>query len=984
MRVGLSTCLNRTHLAHTAARLWLPQYYSFQNHVGDPRSHHQPPIMSRDKRHSSTSRAAHEAHTTSTKDTFTSAQLPYDIHIDALIRSHRSNNADAWVTILDYTLPQRLRTTQPISHFDYQTGQDLQRLATISKIISCARDLAKIDLLSYVGVHKGRWDAVNWLANLILTKSHGHKQENAPGWQLALPVWPSQSNSLDEVSDHPIFVDLPETSKISLDQLYDWEADAERTRDFSIIRNCLAQLWQALGCLILQAEDKSTSPDKAHSIMSHVLDLLAQIHHMKALPASIYNYSPAKDSSVIQRSPTLYLLSARIMAVLSDVAWNKHWISEMQKAKEYGYELPKARVQPQLPHVGAEIWLELVLWACVEGNWMSAAAWIVSEMEKRRKEADNGWSVISWDELCQTKAPKLEWTAILKLQIDKSRLNQSTGIGIANSGTTSVEMGARTISREVVSAILDGIINRVSTKPAVFGTRLETVHQHVVECTNLLRNGEASVDAGTINTLVVRIIESAALDARVSNSYTANIIRNFVGLEYAFEHNRSASATKDEYMLDTSAPVLGLLHRNLHDFSLQGYYRGILRSIGNIQDLIDANRHLYIQEFANELRERLKQGQDDMSSIRTDEKRPSPMLYPHIPVYVLSCLLKSVVGNKFDELGRWIMHNEDIDGGIFPARLYGSPTLQPALLDFATATSDEILLNQILETAQPPLSTPMLHAILRCQIALDKWPAVRDTLYHFKISSSTNWSSEDALAIAAAVVRLGKSASGKGAARQAQTALFDLLRGEFDHSQSPSQRRDLTKIQQANQLKRLLRSLPGGIFDFLVLEDAREAGPLSSTCRISSDGFIMFLEEMVKRFGASAGQRFWQQWCLSPDDRYARQINVYSVNRSTGDSTEKVVLPTISMLRTIIKPIVRKFQQQNSARRNLDLKGNSPANNDDPLSDSILAPSKVEAHSHADLALLGWAIPFYRQFGFDDKAIRREVPGIPRWLISQI
>ena len=905
--------------------------------------------------------------------------IPSDSDIDRLIKSHRSKDANAWAAILDETLPQRLRDTHTTFPSDYIVEEDLQlqRLEAIVKIISRARDIAKVDLVTYLGVHKDRWDVVNWVVGVMLKKCQDYRRDDEPNLQLYKSIWPTRGQTLDDMTEYPTALDLPEPAGLSLDDLYDWETDTERARNVSIKRQCLAQIWQILGCLILHAEDETREPEKSGTIMSHVLTVLAQVHHVNALPASIYNYSPAKDSSVTQRPPTLYLLSARIMAVLSDVAWKKHWMSEMQQAKDYGYELPEPRIQPQLHHVGAEIWLELVLWTCVEGGWILEAAWIVSEIEKRRKQAGIGWVVVSWDELYLKNAPTPEWTGLLKLQIDKSRLNQATGIGIANSGTSSIEVGSHTISHEVVSAILDGIINRASTKPKLFGKQIGVIHQHVVECNNLLTSGQPNVSASMTNAALVRIIESAALDAQASNSYTANIIRQSAGLECTVDHNRLAFLNEDEYVIDTSASVLGLLYRNLYEHSFRGYHRGILRSLGNILDLIDANRHIYIQDFANDLRQRLKQGQDEISSIRNHENKASPMLYPYIPVHVMSYLLNSVAANGFDGLGRWIIHNNDIDGGILPSQMYGSATLQPALLDFATATKDDVLLHRVLEKLQPPLSVPILHALLRYQIASDKWQMVQDMLNHFKTSTTTEWYSGDALAIAAAVLRHGKPGFGKaGVARQAQTTLFDLLRGRFDRPQNPALRPNSFKIQEANQLKRLLRSLPGGIFDFLVFDEAREAGRLSSHIRISSLGFSIILEDLVKRFGATAGQQMWQQWCLTPDHGKSRYINDDNIYWSTEASTEKVVLPTISMLRTVVRPIIQKYRGQSLSNKFVHPEGTQPAGDEHDSYNSRLAKPRLKDLSSADLSVLKWAIPLYRNFGFNDGAIRGEFPGI--------
>ena len=712
--------------------------------------------------------------------------------------------------------------------------------------------------------------------------------------------------------------------------------------------------------------------------MSDVLDILARMHHINALPATIYNYSPAKDRSVVQRPPTLYLLSARIMTRLSDVAWKKHWSSEMQKAKGHGYELPEPRAQPQLPQVGAEVWLDLVLWACVEGGWVSEAAWIISEMQNQNRYQGLNWSVIGWDEICQTKSPKLGWTAILKLQIDKSRLNQSTGIQIANSGISSVDMGSRTISREAVSAVLDGIINRASAKPALYGSPIETIQKHTLDCIDLLNRGQMHTDANFTNAMVLRMVELATLEDMHSLKFSMTDIVTWIPIlsdPHPPDYLGSQQTAYDS--MDNSACILGLLHRILHDYSVRADYHGILGSLETIQNLIDGNRNGYIQEFADELRERLRQGQEDSNSSEPYVKKTPPMLHPHIPVHVMSQLLDTVAQNKFTKLGQWILYNNDVDGGILPSQMYRSTALQPALLDFATATTDDVLLNKVLEQLQPPLSQSILHALLRCQIALDKWPAVQDILHHFKNSKDTEWHSSDALSVAAAVLRLDRVKLGQaGAAHPAQLTLMDILRGRFNHPQDPSAKLDLSKIQEANQLKRLLRSVPGNRFDFLTFEPIQEAARLSSKCQVPASAFSILLEEVVKQLGSRVGKSLWQRWCVPLSDHEARMVTNHDTIENSRASLERVVVPTVSMLRSIIRQSAHKIQQQQSVGNKSDLYISDATENVIKSHTSRPNIRRNDGLTDEDIHLLRWAVPLYRNFGFNKEAIERELPNV--------
>ena len=896
----------------------------------------------------------------------------------SLAKSPHSKDVDAWAELLDYILPQRFKSSgSAVIDNDEEPSQysELQRSITI--VLAHAKATAKVDLLVHLGVHQERWQVVDWLVDVMLEERHNPHQEGVFSQQSLRPIWPTHERSLNEVTENPIRVESPERINFSLDHLYDWERDKCGCHNDTIDQCCLAHIWQALGCMILEAEDRAKGDANNQFILSYVLGILARMHHINALPATIYNYSPAKDRSVIQRPPTLYLLSARIMTILSDVAWKKHWILEMQKAKDYGYELPEPRIQPQLPHVGAEVWLDLILWACVEGGWISEAAWIISEMQKRNKDRDMKWSVIDWNQICRTKSPKLEWTAILKLQIDKSRLNQSTGIGIANSGTSSVDMGSCTISREVALAILDGIISRASTKSEVYGSPIETVQKHILDCRNLLDQGQTYAGVNLMNTMALRMAELTILDTQSFKPSMMDIVAMSPVMSHAHLPNHQAPLQIKEDGMDNSACILGLLHRNLYESSVRGDYHGILKSLETIQNLIDGHKKIYIQEFANELRERLLQGQEDSNSIEPHAKSSTPMLYPYIPVHVISQLLNTIAQNKFTDLRDWILHNNYVDGGILPSQMYGSTALHPALLDVATATADDVLLNRVLEELQPPLSGSTLHALLRCHIALDKWPAVQDILNHFKNSNSVEWQSSDALAVAAAVLRHEKAKHGRaGTAHRPQLILADILRGRFDHPRKPSEQIDLSKIQEANQLKRLLRSVPGGTFDFLPFDQTREAGRLSSKRHLPASSFSILLEKVVQQLGSRAGQSLWQKWCVTPGEHKGRQFNIYSTKKNDEAPLEEIVLPNVSMLRTIMRQTIRKLQQRQSLGIKNDLRDPGGCQNSIKSCESQPDVAKNSGLTEEDISLLQWAIPLYRDFGFNEAAIRVELPNV--------
>ena len=904
-----------------------------------------------------------------------SLNLPFSIQ-DApsdIFNSTRRRDVSAWARLLDALLPHNVESIGANAPDLVHDSGERPQVEEMLLILRSARIEADVDLISYKGIQQGRWEEVRWIMNTILEKGRGCHQKQDPYLEHLRYHWPSGGISLDEITNKPVAtVEMPEPTQRAprkANPLSIFHDDASvRVAE----RSCMGQIWLSLGFLILEAERKAKDAKLYESIMSHVLDLLAQMHHSNALPSTMYNYSGAKDESVVRRPPTLHLLSDRILTVLTDVAWKKHWVSEMAKAKDYGYELPAPRVQPELARVGSEIWLELVLWACIEGGWITEAASIIGKMEKQATESLR-WSTISWDQVCKTRAPELDWTAILRLHIERTRLNRSTGIRVANSGFSSIDMGARTVSSEVTLAILDGLVNKSIAGPASSETEPSDFYRHVLDCRNLLHRGDLQLTASEANSLALRTIETSILDLDLD----VTIVRRIISLALLASHDKEPEAlstsAKDEDGIDYSASLLGLLHSTLFAYAAAGELTGVKQSLEAIQNTIDKNRICYIQEFADEMRERLAHGQEDVSSLAPTDKNSPPMLHPQVPVHVLEGLLSFVADNKLAELGRWLLHNDDIDGGVFASQIYSAPALQAPLLRLASALADNNLMTRVLEHLDSPLSPTMLHALLHCQITLGKWQSVEKILTHFQKSQNeeADWDSEDALSIAATVLRLSGMRR-REQLMQAQTILLDLMEGRFDKARDPSQRRNLDRIMLSKQLGAVLRSIPGDVFAFLARAQRGRTLPFLKNAHLSTSGFNLLLDEVVQRFGSAAGRDLWLKWCSSPG--HEGEVFPDSAN-------EEIVEPSLFLLRTIIRPILQKSHLQPSISSFGDYNQGdqeSEVKTSNGTCSSILDPVLTRELSGEENKVLKWAIEVFQAFALDEKAIHSEIYGKAR------
>ena len=174
-----------------------------------------------------------------------------------LAKSLQSKDADAWAKLLDRILPRRLQPSDALDRDDDELPQYLHVQHSITIILARAKAAAKVDLLAHLGVRQEKWEVVDWVVDVMLQKLHHPKRGHIPFRQPPAPIWPSQEQSLDNITQRPICVQLWERIGFSLDDLYDWETDKCECHNDSIERCCLAHIWQALGCMIIQAEDRS-------------------------------------------------------------------------------------------------------------------------------------------------------------------------------------------------------------------------------------------------------------------------------------------------------------------------------------------------------------------------------------------------------------------------------------------------------------------------------------------------------------------------------------------------------------------------------------------------------------------------------------------------------------------------------------------------------------------------------------------------------
>ena len=863
------------------------------------------------------------------------------------------DDPQAWLAAVDLYLPSHLRgKNYDVSQDNEGRSHPISSIIALPSLLSSSRATTplKLDLLSYLGVHEGRWDSVVWLVKSLLKESINDGNHRS---ELVRSPWQSEtalSQSLDDLGRDYIRLD----DEASPDQPAEsFEEATDDCPDSSLVqfRHGLGEVWVSTATMILQAADLPTDDQNHKTIMSNVLKILAHLHHIDALPSTIYSYSHAKDPLVNRKPPTLYLLAYRIMTILSDSAWKAH-DEQIRKeaqavgAKDWykGHEVPGPTMQPRVNMLGTEVWLDLVLWCCVEGGWVTEAAEIVMEMAKRK---DNlRWGAVDWHSIREPTEPKLNWSAKVELEIARSRMNQiASGIAIAGqSGAPPfVEMGPRTVSQEVILALMDALSNTISPQSAENNPTMTV--RFLSACRTILARSPFTLEEPLMNRSILSVVESSEIDAQARPGDLERI------LEMAPSQMAKTRYQNVSRQLDSSTPScsddmsvasIGLLHKVMHYFAVQGNLQGALRSFRKMQSLVDNNRKRYILDFAEDLKRRELEGDAGDDLISESINNLIPGVHSQIPVYVLASLLDLVTQTGQHELGEWLLYNDEVDGPLIPPSLYSEETLQPALLRFAEATANGELFHNVSTKLEAPLPPAILRVLLHCQITLGKWDAAEEIFAHFQNDPDIGLTPEDIMAVARAVLRLertiptedqeGISADSQSFNR-AKTLLQDILHGKSSIPRDPSKPRDYSHLRILTQIGRIIQSVPGSLSK-LPLHTFGDIGRANSPETIPTEAFNILLEGVADALGSQQARQTWRLWCRPVGDK-AKQA-------PDPDDRELVVDPSLQTLRIVMRPRVKDGKIRNKK----------------------------------ETKLVKWAEQTCREFGLSAKEIYQELPGL--------
>lgn len=629
----------------------------------------------------------------------------------------------AWLDAIEPFLPRHLRQA---------TSDEPERPTTsldFALFINKAQD-ASIDILSYLGVEAGKWQTVLWIVKKLTEDGNSPLDLSAHLEQYSYAILQGEEHrSLKELTEGPLRLQRTYPNRklqLTLDVV---TSDPESIRySHVMVKRALGQLWRSLANMILAAAEQSNG--EQHTIMPHVLEMIAYLHHLGLMPDSVYTYRNPQDKHAFQQPPTLHMLSSKILTALSDATWNAHEAS-VKTAKDranahyfLGHEIPGSRYKVRVTEVAPELWLELVLWSCLHGGWTLDGAAILEQLANR--EGEHAWALISWREILEAEqskapAPTTAWSLL--------PMNGEAAASAEDRART-----RRTISSEIVTGFVDGLVNQMRLGVGARGATPESLIASIKTLKGFLDKNNLSLGSSAWDSVMARLIESGGFAPEKRPELLLRVFELAPGFggEVGSANASASASTEVPYFFEPTTIPLSFLHRAMRAFISNGDIQGAITTLSMLQQHTDDNKQKSVEEFFQVLR--------SSPQLRPDEPFTShlpPVEFPafdiKLPLPLLARLLDLVTESKLYDLGRWLLFSDDLDGPLIGSELHSHRNISASVVRFGTMAGENKLVLDVVKKAgtwnekyqQYRMPAEILTALLCSQIKLRQWDSVR-------------------------------------------------------------------------------------------------------------------------------------------------------------------------------------------------------------------------------------------------------------------
>ncbi|KAL2868319.1 uncharacterized protein BJX67DRAFT_350440 [Aspergillus lucknowensis] len=867
----------------------------------------------------------------------------------------KSKTPGFWISFLN----EKFLRKYPGRHF----GRSLTRNSfmwnmKLSYLLLHARSILKTNLLAHLGFKLNNWSVVFTLFSRLLDAAEGLKEVSPNPKSGVVDFWASSVGlSLDQLTDQR-FQSFPRLStqnpnSAPFSGLTNLDALTRTPFAQYHYATLMAEVWKSLGEIVLTAAD--APPNESKLAMSCVYRILARLHHSGVISERVYKYTAADVHQTTFRPPGMHLLFTHIMDVLSDAAWLAHENEAAAEAAVTGQDSPFLPVKIGIKELGHEIWIEFILWCCVEHGHIKEGAWLIDQMKSR--VGDMAWKFQSWEPLLRDQE------LLFNLKIDRevswnlSGLSDIAAVPRTQSNPAPfLGMGRRTVSAEVVLALLDNVSNEVYVSPGR-GMRSISLLSHLnglkfailptMDEPKLLPTTKAT------NWLATRVIESGGLNPNADPQTFDDFLRVTTCLIPPWSITLGAAEgslaqLRPSQLYDGTSAFVGLMEHNLRCFCSHQLLRGASNMFAMLQDVFDSSKILRIDEFFSAHMEY------PSASVSTEYHGSLPSLKlfessnPQISNVTLAKLLDLITASRTFEFGEWLLFSDDIDGPAVPASAYGDQALAPSILRFAAATKNITLGESVFQSLTPPLSGNTIRTLCIYHITMHEWDMVASLLAYIRDYRLKSWTHSSIATLAAEIVRLEhrfqqqqSSKQSRAAASntkrnisQAKEILRRILTGEFHeipHRIRPSNH----QVEAVLAFHRL--------FSDMSSPSLREVAshvpltPVSFKTRdvyIPTPSFHLILAADVEARGSSSGQRLYKRFCASLNSPALRAIQEAGRQRPSAQPSQnpgkgepnydsgyarhlhnKMVFPNINTVKIIARAAREEYDQACAATR---------------------------------------------------------------------
>lgn len=835
-------------------------------------------------------------------------------------------NIQPWLVAIEPYLPPRLRKSQS------NKTEALVTSAAMAQFLLSARRYSH-DILTHLAIEEQRWDVVMWIAKRLASdwKQLYRIPTRIEPFTNALSSH-RQHLSLRELTNEPLEPGIAhlasEATRRSLDEITSIPETVDaRAR---LIQRAIGQLWCTLGSSILLAAGDKT---KHGLIMHRVLEVLAYFHHMDLIPDSVYAHKPEQDDSALQQPPTLHTLSSQILTALSDAQWRAHEdnvkvATERLNASYFlGHEIPGSRYRVQVTEVAPELWLELVLWSCVHGGWTLEGSAIIEEIASC--EAERPWVLVSWKELIQ--AEQAEQEAIAEKGWNLFGKPEET----IRQAELRLRM-QRSISSEVVAAIVDGLVHNLRLGVGERGTAPEFIVDRIKILKQFLDRNSLSLGYTTWDSILSRLLESGSIIPERRPEMLLSILD--LASDFGSEVNtvnalaKPASTKSDvPYFFEPTTVPISLLHRTMRSFVQSGDITGALTTLKKLQELTDQNKQKSIGHFFEMLK-----------AMPTRHVEPFTSQFPPVefPAFenqlstpLLAKFLDLITDAKMYDLGRWFLFSDELDGPLIRPSMYGDFVMAAAIIRFGTMAGEHDLVLKIVnktstasngsgESAKHRMPYEFFTALMCSQIKLHRWASVKGMQNYVLESPGFHVKPEILSHFCAELLRLSKPSAMKGSTRSDACTAFQNMLFTWEA---------LILNDMRNELCCILGILSSIDAEWKRLSSQFLVFSAQQGIKLSTNDFNQILGGVLDGYGSAKGREMVDLWCYTPprtyesyrapgglptmtkfrstkSDKYEQRPGNIVVHGASGATL--VLLGRIHPNRHTVWAIIRKVQQE--------------------------------------------------------------------------